>query len=306
MPVATATIKVLSKCGFHLRCFASSSIATTNICRSSKRYLSASASAEGIVSIALNNPHRRNALSTSVLESILEQLETAKADPSTRVIIIKGLGDESQNNGVFCSGHDLKELSQQPGENPASYQQRMEGIFSLCSRVMSEIATFPVPTIAQVDGIATAAGCQLVASTDLAVATASSRFATPGVHIGLFCSTPAVPVLRTVAKKHAMELLLTGEMISAQRAYDMALINRIVEYNSNSDELHQQVQSLASSIASKSSSCIQTGLQTLRAQQSLPLQEAYQVAERTMTQNLLTGDASEGIEAFLNKRKPSW
>jgi enoyl-CoA hydratase/carnithine racemase len=188
---------------------------------------------------------------------------------------------------------------------------------------MTEISTFPVPTIAQVDGIATAAGCQLVASCDLAIATETSKFGTPGVNIGLFCSTPAVPLLRTVpAKKHAMELLLTGELLSAQRAYDIGLINRIVHIadaavsnNENESELrqkqlsillHQEVQSLASIIASKSSGCIRTGLLTLRQQQGLPLEHAYRIAEARMVDDLLGENSKEGIEAFLTKRKPSW
>jgi enoyl-CoA hydratase/carnithine racemase len=294
---------MLSHCRLRSRRLSSVS---SSIAKASNRKFSAATTTSpprGIRSIALNNPQRRNALSTPVLESLLSQLHMAKADPSTRVVVIKGLDDETLPNGVFCSGHDLKELSQRPHESLEAYQRRMENLFSLCSQVMTEIATFPVPTIAQVDGIATAAGCQLVASCDLALATATSRFATPGVHLGLFCSTPAVPVVRTVARKHAMELLLTGDMISAQRAYEMALINRVV------GDLHedpQQVQNLAASMASKSTVCIQSGLRTLRAQQHLPLHEAYQLAEKAMAENLVSGDAAEGIDAFWKKRKPSW
>lgn len=207
-------------------------------------------------------------------------------------------------------------------EDQEAYQERMRRLFSLCSKVMTVIATFPVPTIAQVDGIATAAGCQLVASCDLAVATSSSRFATPGVHLGLFCSTPAVPLVRTIHRKHAAEMLLTGDMILAQRAYDMGLINRIVNLpnndeteNDSPDErqrklstlLHEQVQTLAASIASKSKPCIMTGLHTLRVQQECAhLEDAYSLAEDAMVRNLLTKDAVEGIDAVLGKRAPQW
>jgi enoyl-CoA hydratase/carnithine racemase len=278
--------------------------------------------ADGLVSVALNNPKKRNALSTAVLQSLHDRLLAAKADVSTRVLIIKASDDISAYNGVFCSGHDLKELIQQPGESKAEFQNRMEKLFTLCSAVMTELATFPVPTIAQVDGIATAAGCQLVASCDLAVATSTSRFATPGVHIGLFCSTPAVPLVRTVSKKHAMELLLTGDLISAQRAYEIGLINRVVQISQKKEKLYEddpqqqrmamssllddEVKKLASSIGRKSNPCIQKGLETLRKQRELPLAEAYQVAEKTMVNNLLSEDAVEGIDAFLHKRTPQW
>ncbi|CAB9520856.1 hydratase domain-containing protein 3, mitochondrial [Seminavis robusta] len=284
---------------------------------------------DGIATLALNNPKRRNALSSSVLSTMLEKLLKIKSDPATKVLIIKSLDDESQYNGVFCSGHDLQELSFQPdNESKEAYQHRLQDLFQLCSRVMTEINTFPVPTIAQVDGIATAAGCQLVASCDLAVATVSSQFATPGVRIGLFCSTPAVPLVRAVAsRKHVMEMLLTGDLISAQRAYEIGLINRIIIVADDDDShhhvedddndklqrqqqvsrmLHQEVQSLASTIAEKSSPCIRSGLQTLREQQGMLLTDAYPVAERTMVENLLNPDAKEGIDAFLNKRKPKW
>jgi len=265
---------------------------------------------DGIVSIGINNPQRRNALSSQVLESLQQQLAKAKADASCKVIILKGQDSEIKSNGVFCSGHDLTELRQQPDENTPQYQQRMTALFRLCSRVMMELSTFPVPTICQVDGIATAAGCQLVASCDLAVATSASRFATPGVHIGLFCSTPAVPLVRSVAsRKHAMEMLLTGDLISAQRAYEIGLINRVVDVGKDGSEsvLQEEVQQLASKIASKSTSCIRVGLQTLRQQQSASsLAEAYAMAECTMVNNLLSDDAVEGIGAFLEKRTPHW
>ena len=287
-----------------------------------------SISDEGIVTLALNNPKRRNALSTTVLHTLLEQLKAIKAHSNAKVVVIKAFDDPSKYNGVFCSGHDLKEMIHDVlQEDQEAYQERMRQLFSLCSKVMTEIATFPVPTIAEVDGIATAAGCQLVASCDLAVATSSSRFATPGVHLGLFCSTPAVPLVRTIHRKHAAEMLLTGDMIFASRAYDMGLINRIVDLPSNdiisgyetdndcpdkrqqklSSLLHEQVHALAASIASKSKNCIMTGLHTLRAQQECAhLEDAYSLAEDAMVRNLLTKDAVEGIDAFLGKRAPQW
>lgn len=277
---------------------------------------------DGIVSIALNNPCQRNALSTTVMESLQKQLASAKADPTTRVIVIKAVNDAAYNDGVFSAGHDLKELTQSKGESKEEYQGRMQKLFSLCNDVMIEVSTFPVPTIAQVHGVATAAGCQLVASCDLAVATSTSRFATPGVRIGLFCSTPAVPLVRNVSKKHAMELLLTGDMISAQRAYEMGLINRVTEIpekelrNLDDDPqeqrrlmaviLEKEVQKLAKSIAKKSKKTIQIGLKTLRAQQLLPLEDAYAIAGQSMVENLLSYDAAEGISAFLEKRNPEW
>lgn len=288
----------------------------------------------GIVIIGLNNPRRRNALSTQVLQSLYDQLQTAKSNPNTKVVIIKSNSDPTiPSTGVFCSGHDLNELQQQQQnctnskkgeqeEDKNQYRTRLQSLFQLCSNVMIEISTFPVPTIAQVDGIATAAGCQLVATCDLAIATSTSKFATPGVNIGLFCSTPAVPLVRTVANKHAMEMLLTGDLISAQRAYEIGLINHVVSLptttssdNPPTKEEHQQlcqlleenVHNLAMKIANKSKSCNELGLSTLRCQRTLSnLEDAYQVAEQAMIHNLQMDDATEGIDAFLSKRPPSW
>jgi enoyl-CoA hydratase/carnithine racemase len=292
----------------------------------------------------MNDPAKRNALSTAMMESLLQNLSYAKSDPSTKVVVVQASATSASSSSpsssrVFCSGHDLTEMTRRPDEDVPAFQSRMQTLFATCTRLMMEIATFPLPTIAAVDGIATAAGCQLVATCDLAVATSASRFATPGVNIGLFCSTPAVSLMHRssssgsgLSRKHAMEMLLLGDYISARRAHEIGLINFVVKNNvdkedddstkvkndmngKNDDPLHDAVQSLAYKIASKAPLCIQLGLQTQRKQQStcLDLQDAYQLAQDTMVQNLLCDHAVQGIHDFLtkssrraSKRKPQY
>jgi enoyl-CoA hydratase/carnithine racemase len=197
---------------------------------------------------------------------------------------------------AFSSGHDLKEM--RASRDRAAY----EGLFRQCSRMMLAIVRLPQPVIARVQGIATAAGCQLVASCDLAVAAESARFATPGVNIGLFCSTPMVALSRNVSRKHAMEMLLTGEMISAEEARRIGLVNRVVP----DLQLEETTRALAETIAAKSGHVLRIGKEAFYRQLELGLDEAYAYTSRVMTENMMARDAEEGIGAFLEKRKPEW
>jgi enoyl-CoA hydratase/carnithine racemase len=212
-----------------------------------------------------------------------------------RVVILAASGP------AFCSGHDLKEMTK--GRVAADYGKAyFTQVMSLCSRVMQEIVNCPKPVIAEVTGIATAAGCQLVASCDLAIAADTAEFSTPGVHIGLFCSTPMVALSRNLSNKHAMEMLLTGDMTSAARAAEIGLINWCV----SPETLRQATTELAQKIASKSSKTITTGKRAFYAQRELSLTEAYNYASKVMVENMLTCDAEEGIGAFIEKRVPRW
>jgi len=249
----------------------------------------------------LNHPARRNALSSTMLSALGEQMDIVTSNEATKVIVIK-----SSHPAVFSSGHDLGELvpSTKGAAAPTDdivYANHVK-LFSLCSEVMLKVHDAPQPVIAEVNGIATAAGCQLVATCDLAIASDDAQFATPGVSIGLFCSTPAVPLARTVAPKHAMEMLLTGDMISASRAHDIGLINRVVEKK----DLHNVVTELAEQIAQKSKSAIRIGKDAFRKQVNMNLQDAYDHTGATMIDNMGTHDAKEGISAFLEKRTPTW
>jgi enoyl-CoA hydratase/carnithine racemase len=211
-------------------------------------------------------------------------------DRSIHAVII------AANGPAFCAGHDLREIRANPTR--ADY----EAVFALCSRLMQRIVRLPKPVIARVHGVATAAGCQLVASADLAVAADTARFATPGVNIGLFCSTPMVALSRAVGRKAAMEMLLTGDLISAQRAREIGLINRVVPENA----LDDAVLSLAHQIAAKSPLTVAIGKEAFYRQAEMDLAEAYDYAAQVMTRNMLARDAAEGIDAFLSKREPSW
>lgn len=243
----------------------------------------------GVATVTLNRPANRNALSLEMLVSLDGALSEIDDDPAVRVVVVAG------NGPAFCAGHDLTELR---GAGP----ELAEEIFSTCSAVMFRITNMSVPVIAKVAGVATAAGCQLVASCDLAVAATTARFATPGVNIGLFCSTPAVPLVRTVGPKHAMEMLLTGELFGADDAYRMGLVNRVVA----DDALDDAVGSLASLLASKPPRVVAAGKAALRRQMTMPLREAYEVASESMCEGLAAADAHEGIAAFLDKRAPVW
>lgn len=245
--------------------------------------------AAAVTTLTLNRPASRNALSSAMLGDLRSHLEDLAADRSARVVVVTGEGP------AFSAGHDLRELRSDEGADPRE-------VFSLCSMVMQQIASLPQPVVAKVGGVATAAGCQLVATCDLAVAGESARFATPGVDIGLFCSTPAVAVSRAVAPKHTMQLLLTGEQIGAQDAYRIGLVNRVVP----DDELDAATARLSALLASKPASVIAAGKAAYRRQLGLSLADAYGVATDAMVEGLRQPDAAEGIDAFLTKRPPVW
>lgn len=245
---------------------------------------------QGICTLTLMRPQAYNALSDELIAELSDSLDTIALDSKVRVVILRGDGRG------FCAGHDLKQMMQDDNA------QRQQQTFDNCSALMQKINNLPQPVIAQVQGIATAAGCQLVASCDLAVAEQGARFATPGVNIGLFCSTPMVALTRTISQKHAMEMLLLGEMINAERAYQMGLINRVVAI----DELEPTVQAMAQNIAAKSNYCVSTGKKAFYSQLTQPLDVAYDDCAKVMGGNIQHADAKEGIDAFLNKRAPQW
>ncbi|MFD2262428.1 enoyl-CoA hydratase [Lacibacterium aquatile] len=246
--------------------------------------------ADGVTTLTLNRPAQRNALSVALMGALIEELAHIRQDSGCKVVILAGAGP------AFCSGHDLKEMRATP--EPAFY----EALFAQCSVLMQAIVTLPQPVIARVHGIATAAGCQLVASCDLAIAAEDARFATPGVNIGLFCSTPMVALSRNVSRKAAMEMLLTGEMVDAARAQQIGLINRAVPPQA----LEQEVQALAQKIAAKSALTVKTGKEAFYRQLEMPLVEAYAYTAGVMAKNMMAADAAEGIDAFLTKRMPVW
>ena len=244
---------------------------------------------DGIAVLTLNNPDRRNALSFLTLLNLERRLAEIAGDPEARVVVIRSEGP------VFSSGHDLNELVNGDAEDYTA-------VFDACTRVMEGIRLLPKPVIAQVQGLATAAGCQLVATCDIAVAADNAAFATPGVQIGLFCTTPGVAVARSVMPKKAMEMLLTGRPISAQEALEFGLISRIAP----ADELEEQVMDLARQIASASAQTLALGKAAFYKQIEMDRPSAYQFAGKVMVDNLLEDDAHEGITAFLEKRKPVW
>ncbi len=244
----------------------------------------------GIATITLNRPQARNALSTALMTALEAALADIAADASVHVVVIAGAGPG------FCAGHDLRELRADPSR-PA-----MEAVFAQCARLMQAILNLPKPVIARVHGIATAAGCQLVATCDLAVAADTARFATPGVNIGLFCSTPMVALTRAIGRKPAMEMLLTGEMIGAARARELGLVNRVVP----EAELDAELSRLAGQIAAKSPLVLAIGKEAFHRQAEMDVASAYAFAAAAMTRNMMARDAAEGIDAFLNKRVPAW
>lgn len=249
----------------------------------------------GILRLTLNDVGRRNALSEAMLSKLGSAFTEASGNPSVRVIVL------AANGPAFSAGHDLKELSaerQAPDRGQACFTRVMQA----CSGVMQSIVNCAKPVIAEVAGVATAAGCQLVASCDLAIASDKALFSTPGVHIGLFCSTPMVALSRNLSAKHAMEMLLTGDMIPAVRAAEMGLVNRVV----STDDLAEATLELAGKIASKSSSTIAIGKRAFYQQRELPLSQAYEHASKVMVENMLARDAEEGIAAFIEKRAPQW
>jgi len=246
--------------------------------------------AGGVLRLTLNRPEARNALSIGLMTALLEALGRAAADPEARIVVIAGAGP------AFCAGHDLRELRADPRRE--AYQR----IFALCSELMLAIVRLPKPVIAEVHGVATAAGCQLVATCDLVVAAEEARFATPGVNIGLFCSTPMVALSRAVGRKAAMEMLLTGELIDAMTARSLGLVNRVVPKAG----LRDAVDGLARQIAGKSALIVKIGKEAFYRQAELDLAGAYRYAAEVMTTNILARDAGEGIDAFLAKRAPVW
>jgi enoyl-CoA hydratase/carnithine racemase len=248
-----------------------------------------------VLRLTLNRPGARNALSEGLMAALQDALDTAAEDKALRVIVLGADGP------AFSSGHDLKEMTARRKDTDRG-KAAFAALFAQCSKLMQTIVRHPRPIIAQVQGIATAAGCQLVASCDLAVASTAARFATPGVNIGLFCSTPMVALSRNVSRKAAMEMLLTGEMVSAEDAHRIGLINRAVAPT----ELSAATTKLAELIASKPSKTVKIGKKAFYRQLEMGLSEAYDYASEVMTTNMLAAEAEEGIGAFVEKRAPKW
>jgi enoyl-CoA hydratase/carnithine racemase len=252
-------------------------------------------SAEGVSVLTLNRPAARNSLSLQMLETLENALAAIGEDASVRCVILAAQGP------VFCAGHDLKEITAHRAD-PDGGRVFYDRAMTTCARVMQAITVLPQPVVAAVRGVATAAGCQLVATADLAVCAEDARFATPGVDIGLFCTTPAVPLARAVPRKAAMEMLLTGEMIDAAEAHRIGLVNRVVP----AERVMEEALGLARHIAARSALTVRTGKRAFYRQVELPLAEAYAQAACVMTENLMARDAAEGIGAFVQKRKPVW
>jgi enoyl-CoA hydratase/carnithine racemase len=253
------------------------------------------ADAGGIAILTLNRPAQRNALSLALIDTLHASIDAIAADRQVRAVVL------TANGPVFSSGHDLKELTAHRADadrGRAFYAETMRR----CAALMQAIVALPQAVIAAVEGTATAAGCQLVATCDLAIAGAKARFATPGVNIGLFCSTPMVALSRNVAAKHAMELLLTGEMADAETAYRIGLVNRVVE----AEGALAAAQALAQKVATKSTHVLAIGKKAFYAQRDMGLAEAYDYTVDVMVQNMLARDAEEGIGAFVEKREPKW
>jgi enoyl-CoA hydratase/carnithine racemase len=251
--------------------------------------------ADGIATLTLNRPEARNPLSEAMLAALSETLAAVANDRSVRAVVLAAAGP------VFSAGHDLKEMSARRAD-PDRGRAYFADILGRCSGVMQQITALPQPVIAAVEGTATAAGCQLVASCDLAVAGEAARFCTPGVHIGLFCSTPMVALSRNLSAKHAMEMLLLGEMVPAQDAARMGLVNRVVP----AGEALAEAKRLAAIIASKSAATVKVGKRAFYEQREMGLKTAYDHASAVMVENMLARDAEEGIGAFMEKRQPDW
>lgn len=250
---------------------------------------------QAVARLTLNQPASRNSLSLAMLQAIETELAAVAADRSIRAVVLDGEGP------AFCAGHDLKEI-QAHRNDPDRGRTFYEALLDRCAQVMLAINALPQPVIAVVEGIATAAGCQLVAACDLAVAGEAARFCTPGVNLGLFCSTPGVAIARNLAPKAAMEMLLLGEMVGAETALRFGLINRITAKG----EAMATALALAGQLAGRSAYALSLGKRTYHAQAGLPLADAYREAGRAMADNMLAADAAEGIDAFLAKRPPVW
>ena len=250
---------------------------------------------DGIATLTLNRPKARNSLSEELMAALQDALDGIAGDDTVRAVIIAG------NGPAFCAGHDLKQMTARR-EDPDRGRAYFQDLLGQCSTLMQSVVKCPKPVIAQVHAIASAAGCQLVASCDLAVAGQSAGFCTPGVNIGLFCSTPMVALSRNVARKHAMEMLLIGDTVSAEKAAEIGLVNKAVP----DADLAKATREIADQIASKSSHTIKIGKEAFYRQLEMDLAGAYDYASEVMTENMLARDAEEGIGAFIEKREPKW
>lgn len=249
----------------------------------------------GVAHLTLNAPNSLNALSDAMLAALSDELDRLSSDRSIRAVILSGEGR------AFCAGHDLKEMTRgrQAPDGGAAY---FSDLFGRCARVMQAIPALPQPVIAQVHGIATAAGCQLVASCDMAVAAQGTRFGVNGVNIGLFCSTPMVALSRNIPRKQAFEMLTTGDFLDASRAADLGLINRVVA----PEDLAPETEKLAIQVAAKLGSAVRVGKRAFYDQLQMPVDQAYAFTGDVMVENMLNTDTAEGISAFLEKRAPNW
>jgi enoyl-CoA hydratase/carnithine racemase len=250
---------------------------------------------DGIALLSLNRPASRNALSEAMLSALETEFAAIGADKTIRAVVI------SHNGPAFSAGHDMKEMTahRRDADRGRAY---FKALMQRCSKMMLSIRALPQPVIAAVEGVASAAGCQLVASCDLAVASDTARFSTPGVHIGLFCSTPMVAISRNVSNKHMMDMLLTGDMVSADDAHRIGLVNRVVPAGKASEE----ALALARQIASKSAYTLKVGKEAFYRQREMSLEDAYRYTVDVMVENMLARDAEEGIGAFIEKRDPTW
>lgn len=250
---------------------------------------------DGVALVVLNRPQTRNSLSESLLQALSDTFAEIAANKRVRAVVL------AANGAAFCAGHDLKEITERRREADGG-RAYVQNLMDRCSAMMQSIHRMPQPVIAAVEGAATAAGCQLVASCDLAVASNTARFATPGVHIGLFCSTPMVALSRNVAPKHAMEMLLTGDLIAADEAYRIGLVNRVVAPGTEREEAFK----LGRKLAAKSTLTLKLGKEAFYRQRDMKLPEAYRYASQVMVENMMVRDAKEGISAFVEKRTPTW
>jgi enoyl-CoA hydratase/carnithine racemase len=246
--------------------------------------------ARGVVTLTLNRPQAFNALSEGMLEALQAELDRVAADAAARAVVIAAAGR------AFCAGHDLKEMRAAPSQ---AYYERL---FAQCARMMLAIQRLPVPVVARVHGTATAAGCQLVAMCDLAVAASDAKFAVSGINVGLFCSTPSVALSRNLGRKQAFEMLVTGDFISAEQAREKGLVNRVAA----PDQLDAEVERLLASIVAKPAVAIAAGKALFYRQLEKPIAEAYDDAGRTMACNMMDDAALEGVQAFIDKRTPRW
>jgi enoyl-CoA hydratase/carnithine racemase len=244
----------------------------------------------GVIRLTMNRPQAFNALSEAMLATLQAELDAIAKDETARVVVLAGAGK------AFCAGHDLKEMRAAPS------LEYYEGLFARCTNVMLAIQRLPVPVIARVHGIATAAGCQLVAMCDLAVASSEARFAVSGVNFGLFCSTPSVAVARNVARKQAMEMLLTGDFIEAEEAHIRGLVNRVAA----PERLDEEVEALVAKIVAKPSAAVAIGKEQFYQQIEKGIAEAYEIAGAAMACNMMDESALEGVQAFIDKRAPAW